>query len=535
VTVSRSVPSSAAAADSGPADVDARRPASGRAASTAVRWTVLAVAAALLALQTFWRGHLSGVVEYDDGVYYAASDALLHGVVPYRDYAFIQPPFVTVLLAPFALAARAVGSAHAFEAARVGVALVGLGNVALVGRLLRGRPTGQQVAGMVVMALYPGALSSAQTVLIEPLLVGLALLAALALFSDGEVSAASGRQWLAGALFGIAVATKIWALVPLAVAVVLLWWLARRDRAPMRSAARAAVGAMAGAMLCCLPFALANPSAFVRQVFVVQSIRPAGGYARPERLADLSGTAGLVHVVGGGAIGQALTEGVIAIAACLLAVQFGLRWRGCRAASPVELFGAASAVAVAIALLWAPTYYYHYSGFVAPFLALAAPRLVACWTQAWPSRRAVVVPVVAAALVAGVAVADVLTTVQSPRPRQVSDAFRTALGPARCVLSLQPSLTVLAGRDTTRLSGCAPVIDYQGAERVYADGLSQDPADERNPVLQREFQRWLNGADAIVVATASPSWGPDATRYVMTHFTRIALPAQGVTVYRRHG
>jgi alpha-1,2-mannosyltransferase len=37
-------------------------------------------------------GFLTGVSEYDDGVYLGAAIRLTQGAVPYRDFAFVQPP-----------------------------------------------------------------------------------------------------------------------------------------------------------------------------------------------------------------------------------------------------------------------------------------------------------------------------------------------------------------------------------------------------------------------------------------------------------
>lgn len=67
-------------------------------------WIVIAVVATLavvvLAFQAFLHGHYSAVDEYDDGVYFGASVELVHGVIAYRDFAFIQPPMITVWLLP---------------------------------------------------------------------------------------------------------------------------------------------------------------------------------------------------------------------------------------------------------------------------------------------------------------------------------------------------------------------------------------------------------------------------------------------------
>ena len=54
---------------------------------------VIVVIALLARLVPVLRGGgLTGVLAYDDGVYYSASDALLSGRLPYRDYLLLHPP-----------------------------------------------------------------------------------------------------------------------------------------------------------------------------------------------------------------------------------------------------------------------------------------------------------------------------------------------------------------------------------------------------------------------------------------------------------
>ena len=48
------------------------------------------------------RNNFTGVLEYDDGVYYGAAKFLLHGLMPYRDFTIVHPPAICVLLLPFA-------------------------------------------------------------------------------------------------------------------------------------------------------------------------------------------------------------------------------------------------------------------------------------------------------------------------------------------------------------------------------------------------------------------------------------------------
>ena len=66
--------------------------------------TALAVALRLFTLTR--PGYLTGITEYDDGVYLGASLRLVEGAVPYKDFAFVQPPGILLLMSPVALVAK---------------------------------------------------------------------------------------------------------------------------------------------------------------------------------------------------------------------------------------------------------------------------------------------------------------------------------------------------------------------------------------------------------------------------------------------
>ncbi len=77
---------------------------------------ILAATVLALALRLFLvtrPGFLtSGTVEYDDGVYLGAALRLLHGALPYKDYAFVQPPGIVVVALPGALVGLADVAGH---------------------------------------------------------------------------------------------------------------------------------------------------------------------------------------------------------------------------------------------------------------------------------------------------------------------------------------------------------------------------------------------------------------------------------------
>ena len=101
--------------------------------------TVLALALRLFLLTR--PGFLtSGTVEYDDGVYLGAGMRLLHGAMPYKDYAFVQPPGIIVIALPAGLAGTLTSQATGLAVARVLSVLASTACVPLAGRLATVRP-----------------------------------------------------------------------------------------------------------------------------------------------------------------------------------------------------------------------------------------------------------------------------------------------------------------------------------------------------------------------------------------------------------
>jgi alpha-1,2-mannosyltransferase len=64
-------------------------------------------------------GGLYAMGNYDDGVHYAVAMGLVHGLLPYRDFLFLHPPGIGLLLAPFASLADLIGEPQAMLVARL--------------------------------------------------------------------------------------------------------------------------------------------------------------------------------------------------------------------------------------------------------------------------------------------------------------------------------------------------------------------------------------------------------------------------------
>ena len=76
-----------------------------------------AIALSLRLYQLTRPGYLFGVTEYDDGVLFGNALRLVTGVIPYRDFAMVQPPGSMLLMAPAALLAKVCGTTWGLAAA----------------------------------------------------------------------------------------------------------------------------------------------------------------------------------------------------------------------------------------------------------------------------------------------------------------------------------------------------------------------------------------------------------------------------------
>jgi alpha-1,2-mannosyltransferase len=376
-------------------------------------WAIpLAAIAFLFRLVPVLRGGgLFGLGNYDDGVYYAASTALSHGLLPYKDFLLLHPPGVPLLLTPFALVAQLTSDSYGFAAARVAWMLLGALNTVLIWRILR--PIGLAAAlfgGLAYAVFYPAVYADKSTLLECPATTAL-LLAIVLLEPLAHTGASSrGRALAAGALLGLTVTIKIWGVVT--VLIVLGWLLLLRR---FRVALRVMIGATATAGLICLPFFAAAPTTMWHQLVRDQVIRHANkGATILKRVDDIAG----LRIVGR----AHLTLTVVAVAALVCCV--ALAWT-CREARLCVLL----LLGQGAFLLVTPTWFPHYAGFTAAPLALTIGagigRLIAL-IRAGPLRIAISVAAAGALLVYASGWSDI--TFGRPFPSQFRALAQGARG-----------------------------------------------------------------------------------------------------------
>ncbi|MET0694446.1 MAG: hypothetical protein ABWY56_10975 [Propionibacteriaceae bacterium] len=431
-----------------------------RATGSAYVFVVVFVVALTNRLLPVLRGAgLSGVLGYDDGVYYAGAVGLVHGRLPYRDFLLLHPPGVLIALSPIAALGRGVGETTGWEASRL--VWMGMGCVTslLVASIIL--PLGRLAAVFAgcVYAVFPGAVLVERTTLLEGL-TNVCLAAALALVirefaATRPVRDEAGRRALlglgaAGAFLGFATTVKIWGVVPLvAIGVFAAVTLGARRALAM------ALGAGIAIVTVCLPFFLAAPSEMWRMVVLDQLARDQSA----ELMLRAAQIVTMGRVTGGGVAYVLPIVALAGLIGCLV-----LAWRASQFRVVVPLL--ASKVAL---LLAAPIFYPHYLGTVAVPSALLVGVVVGLLT-ARPERMISRLMVAILGCMALALDAIALSRIQSGDsvPAELSEAVRPAPG---CLTSDDPSNLLalgVVGRNLER--GCELVVDLGG----YSHDLSQD-------------------------------------------------------------
>ncbi len=455
-------------------------------------------------------GFLTSPTEYDDGIYVGAAIRLTQGVLPYHDFAFVQPPGILLLLSPVALIARATSAAAGLALARVLTVAASTACVPLAGNLVRYRGSLATALTCGILAVYPPDIAAAHTLLLEPWMNLLCLLGANAAFSGGRLAVRPRRLAWAGVAIGFASAVKFWAMAPAAVLLVmcLLDRPADVPSAPRVKRAVAYAGALAAAFVVpLLPFAAYGPGMFFRSTVVYQAARVGTYTPLSLRLAHITGLIDVLNYYGNLAwaganslFGQAVVADTapaqphllvpLAAGLVLAALITAGFLAGRRDIFPVEWFALGTAVLAVAAILAYSAFFYHYPAFPGPWLAIVTG--VALWrltTRLQPSFRRVAVGFVAVVL-AGAAVVQLTEVAQLTLPAG-SQRITSMIPPGACVLTDETSLLISADRFSAAKPGCPVVIDSLATTLVLTRGVSVQGGADNNATAIAAWQRIL--------------------------------------------
>jgi hypothetical protein len=493
-------------------------------------------------------GMLLGCTEYDDGQYFGSAVRLIDGVLPYRDYIFVQPPGITLLMLPAALVAKLAGTAAGMAVGRVLTTLASTAGVALLGLLVRHRGLLVTIVACGVLAVFPDSALAAHTVLVEPWLVLLCLLGGLALFEGDRLTGSRRRLLWSGIAFGVAGAVESWAVV--VVVVVLALCLPRLRRATMILA-----GTAAGFGVLVLPFAALAPRQFYQGLITAQIGHRAAATRVPVgmRFADMTGLNGLgVLQLPSGVILVARALAGVALAVAVMGGVMALRER--RLPTALESFALATTVLIMLMFLWPSQFQYHFSAFLAPFLALAialpVPRLLGDGVpgdelSAAPGSRT---PFDRRARQAAAVLACFALTLFAVLQVRLESMLRSYISPAAivsadrvippgaCVATDLVDLLILANRFVSDVPGCSKMMDGLGTDLALSGGLKPGTGAGQNPsvaaVWRQEFAHaryaWLSRENSRRVA-----WSAPLRAYFHANFALVLRDKRGDLLYER--
>lgn len=470
-----------------PGDPDRVAGHTGRAWRAAPLLAIALIAFLARLLPVLLGGGLTGILNYDDGVYYASATALVWGQLPYQDYLLLHPPGITVLLAPFAALGGAAGDPVGLATARLGFMLLGAVNAVLVAVLARrlGGPPAGLTAGFLYAVFPPAVYAEHTSLLTGP--GNTALLLALLLLLRPVADVSARAQVWAGAALGAACTVKIWGAVPLAV--VVAWQLLARRPG---WAGRVALGSAAATTVICLPFFVAAPGEMTRMVLLDQLGRPSANESLTRRLA---GVLGLSLFARPGDLRPPFA--VLLLAAAFIAVLVLLAAVRVAAARPVV----GLLVAQGVVLAAQPSYFKHYAAFAAPALLVCTGVGAAALLASVPRERRWAPALVAALpfLVFGAAGVGAEVGVRYP-----ADRLRPAVASSRCVTSDSPvTLAALDVLSRNLARGCTVWVDVTGL--TYGRAKAPPRPDgayvprRHNATWQRALLGYLTSGDATMI------------------------------------
>jgi Glycosyltransferase family 87 len=497
----------------------------------AVRAAIIGTGLTALALRLwilFWPGLMS-VTQYDDGPYFGSAVRLVHGVLPYRDYAFVQPPGITELMSPAALESYLGGTAWALVIGRFLSVLAGAAAVVLAGFLVRHRGALAILLTCGILAIYPPAAASARTVLLEPWLVLFCLAGAVAVFDGDKVTSRTRRLAWGGVAFGFAGAIKVWAIVPVLVIAVLCLPHVRR-------AAVFAGGVAAGFLVPVLPLVIASPGRFYDDVVVAQLARIGTRVPAWKRFNSMMGTPKFL------APGTVITLAIAVLAFVILA-QIAASWATRSRPAPLEVFALGSAALIVAMFLWPPYYASHYSAFLGPFLALSLALPVAGLAQglaAWRARRQWLAG--SGLILAGLAVLAGAAAQAQP-PTHWTSRFDVPTVSLRlipkgaCVITDSAAYLLIANRFISDVPGCPQMVDSLGTDLALGGGRRPGTGASQVPAVTAAWHQTFSSAGWVLLTPKNSlriPWNRALRAYFRSRF-RLVRHLNTYDLYAREG
>ncbi len=464
--------------------------------------------------------HLMG---YDEGVYFGASTGLVHGLMPYRDFVFVHPPGILVLLSPLAALSHFTSDTTGWTGARLAIMVVGAVNAILVYFIAR---RVSLVAALVAGALYAvwsPAVWVERTTMLEAFIL-LGTLTALWAIRDSHET--TRRLVLGGAFLGLASSVKLWGLVPLAV--IVIWLLLSRA---WKAAGWVAASAASVILVILGPFFALAPRRMIEMTILGQINRGGGGTSRLARVGRMLNID--IHQL---VVHPRLLQIAAVVSALIVVAAVVACWRWL----PITRLWSSLLVVQGLVLLSTPVYFKGYSSFIAPALLLVLGSGAGlAWHQLASHRhlpRAVGITALWALIVVAVVVSIDRSDVKETLDHAGIAAAKPLIKDARCVGSDSAGMLVLSNVLSRNLdNGCLSKFDFDGA--IYSVDGGQNPGDLSaakrrlsNADYQATLQDYIRANDMIMLHRSKTDGLSPQTRAVLKA-RPLLLKVRGLKLY----
>jgi hypothetical protein len=504
------------------------------------------VALGLRVYQLASPGYLLGVTEYDDGSYFGSAIHLTTGILPYRDFVFVQPPGITILMTPVALLAKVTGTASGMAIARILTTVASAAGVLLAGLLVRHRGLPATILACGLIAIYPDAIETARTVLLEPWLVLFCLAGAVAVFDGDRVTSSRRRLVLGGLALGFGGAIEAWAIMPALVILALCL-------PGLRRVLTCLAGMAVGFLVPVLPFAALGPANFYRDLIVAQ-VGPRVDTWRVSNWSRVKEMFGLTNIH----VSHFTLVLVMVIVLGFVVGAFGCAWLVTRRAPrPLDWFALVTTLVIVGVFFYPNQFYFHFVAFLAPFLALAVAlpvsRLVnegrpKADTARAGGRLLWVATALATLLIGWFGISEIGALYHQANS---TNALRTAAGRAHmiavikrvvpvgdCVFTDRVSYTIAANRFVSHVPGCSPEDDGVGANLALSHGMSANAGAGNVPAVAAMWRNALVHAQYVLLTphdSTRIAWSTGLVTYFHANFHQVVKFHPRGALYARNG
>ncbi len=241
-----------------------------------------------------------------------------------------------------------------------------------------------------------------------------------------------------------------------------------------------------------------------------------------------------------------VTIGIVVVVAIAAISVLGARLAH-RAPPALDWFATGTCALVVAAFLWPADFFYHYPGFLAPFLALALAlplsRLLAALpvggTRRWPALVRRWTTVAAGAVLVVLTVFQVVAEGHeaSGVPASEIAAAQRLIPPGACVATDQVAYTIAINRFVSTAPGCSLMIDGLGTDYALSNGRNGQTGAGSSPAVAAAWLAEFRAAGYAWLTTEQARripWTPALMAYFRSHFVPLAGGPDGLYIRSAH-